>query len=125
MTRRRIHLIFESLTNIYLNNAVPFWDGSKRINMEVKERTHAFEIVKSIIGKSEDLLSTDYVHYFIISTPKTHCWVCRISSTDGVNTISFPVDGYKGEANVELKTIDEISNYSDYIISAFNTALTF
>lgn len=125
MTRRKMYLTFENLTNIYLNNAVPFWDGSKRINMKVKERTDAFEIVKGIIGKSENLLSIDYGHYFIISTLKIHYWVCRIVCTNGVNTISFPIDGYKGEANVNFNNIDEIKYYSNYIIKAFNTAISF
>ena len=93
--------------------------------MEAKKKTDAFEIVKNIVGKSYDLVCNNYGHYLIISTSKTPYWICRINSTNGVYTISFPVNRYSGEASASFNEIDEISNYSKYIIDAFNTAITF
>lgn len=93
--------------------------------MEINKKSDAFEIVKRIVGENQQILCDDYGSYIIISTSNKPYWICRIYSNNGVNTISFPIDQYKGEANVCFNKIDEISNYSNYIISAFNTAVTF
>ena len=93
--------------------------------MESNESTEALRIVKSILKVKGEISCTDYGRYFIISTKKKICWICRVCLDNSMNTMCFPVDNYNGEACVQLKTLGDIYNYSKYITEAYNKAITF
>lgn len=93
--------------------------------MESNESTEALKIVKSILEVKGEISCINYGRYFIISTKKKTCWICRVYLDNGMTTMCFPVDNYNGEACVQLKSLDDIYCYSKYITEAYNKAITF
>ena len=85
----------------------------------------AYNIVRSILRKDVDVARvsyTDYKTYFVISVDKSWKWVCRFYFNWKMY-ISFPLEEGKGDEKIEIKSIDEIFNYSDKLLDVLKNRI--
>lgn len=90
-----------------------------------EEELEAYMLIKSILGKvipAEKIIYEDFKSYFVISILKRTYWVCRLHFGLRKKSIGFPLEGYQGEKTFEIKTIEEISNYSEHLIKSYENA---
>lgn len=90
-----------------------------------KEELEAYMLVKSILGKvfpAEKIIYEDFKSYFVISILKRTYWVCRLHFGNRKKSIGFPIEGYQGEKTFEIKNIEEISNYAEHLMAAYENA---
>lgn len=90
-----------------------------------EEELEAYMLIRSILGKvapSEKIVYDDFKSYFVISVLRRPYWVCRLHFGYRKKSIGFPLDEYKGEQTFEIKTIEEISNYSEHLMKAYENA---
>lgn len=89
------------------------------------EEIEAYNIIRGIIGKdipASKVEYKDYKSYFVISVYKHYYWICRLRFGSRKKTISFPVEDYKGEKSVEIKSLDDIFKYTEHFYEALKTA---
>lgn len=92
-----------------------------------EEELEAYNIIKGILSKiipSENVIYEDFKSYFVISILKRQYWICRLHFGVRKKTIGFPLEGYTGEKFFEIKSLDEISNYTEHIIAAYKNVET-
>lgn len=91
-----------------------------------QQEIDAYNIVRSILRKDVDvsrLAYTDYKTYFVVVVDKPSKWICRFYF-NWKTYISFPlIDEGKGEEKIEIKSIDDIFNYSDKLIEILKARL--
>ena len=90
-----------------------------------EEELEAYNIIRSILRKNIDankIMYKDFKSYFVISAYEQIRWVCRLHFGYRKKSIGFPVEDYKGERMVEIKSIDDIFNYSDLLLESLETA---
>lgn len=80
-----------------------------------------YNIVRSILRKDVNasrLFYTDYKSYFVVWVDKPYLWICRFFFSQRMTMMSFPlIEQGKGEEKIEIKSVDEIFNYSDKLIN--------
>lgn len=89
------------------------------------EEIEAYNIIRGIIGKeipASKVEYKDYKSYFVISVYKHYYWICRLRFGSRKKTISFPLEDYKGEKSVEIKSLDDIFKYTEHFYEALKTA---
>ena len=89
------------------------------------EELEAYNIIRGILRKNIDvnkIMYKDYKSYFVVSAYEQIRWVCRLHFGYRKKSLGFPVEDYKGEKTVEIKSIDDIFNYSDLLVESLDTA---
>lgn len=89
------------------------------------EEIEAYNIIKCILRKNieiDNIMFKDFKSYFVISVYKQIHWICRLKFGYRKKTISFPIEGYKGEKSIEIKSLDDIFNYDILLYEALETA---
>lgn len=92
-----------------------------------EEELEAYNIIRGILSKAvpaSKITYTDYKSYFVVSILNKTYWICRLHFGYRKKTLGFPLDGYTGEKLIEIKSLDEIANYSDELIKAWENAKT-
>lgn len=90
-----------------------------------EEELEGFKIIKSVLSKvvpEKKIIYTDLKSYFIVSVLKKAYWICRLHLGTQKKYIGFPEDGYTGEKFVEIKSVNEIPNYTELILKAYENA---
>lgn len=90
-----------------------------------KEKIKAYIVISGILRKNIDadkIIYKDFKNYFIISAYEQIRWMCRLHFEYGKKSIVFPIKDYKGEIMIEIKSIDDIFNYSDLLLESLETA---
>ncbi|MCL2073669.1 MAG: type I restriction endonuclease [Marinilabiliaceae bacterium] len=85
-----------------------------------QEHIDGFNIVRRILEKEVDasrIIYTNYKTVFVVSIDKSWKWICRFYFKK-YKYIAFPIDGK--EKRFEIKTLDDISNFSDKLFAAMN-----
>ncbi len=91
-----------------------------------QEELDAYNIVRSILRKEVDVARityTDYKTYFVVGIDgKSWQWICRLYLKK-YKYISFQTETGKGEDKIEIKSLDEIFNYSDRLVQSLKAVL--
>lgn len=90
-----------------------------------EEELEAYNLIKNILSNvapADKIVYDDFKSYLVVSVLRRPYWVCRLHFGYKKKSIGFPIEGYKGEKQVEIKAIEDISNYSDYLIKAYENA---
>ena len=92
-----------------------------------KEQLEAYNIIKNILknlANENEIMYINYKSYFVVSIRTKVYWICRLHFNSSRKTIGFPIDGYKGEKQIEIKSLDEIHQYSKLFNDAYRNAIT-
>ena len=92
-----------------------------------EEELEAYHIIKGILSSvtpAKSILYTDFKSYFVVHLLTRVYWVCRLHFGYRKKSIGFPLEGYTGEKTFEIKSLDEIHDYKEEILKAYNNAVT-
>jgi hypothetical protein len=86
-----------------------------------QEELDAYNIVRSILRKEVDvsrITYKDYKSYFVVNIEGSMWkWICRLYLKAN-KYISFPHESGTGEDKFEIKSLDEVFNYSDRLVES-------
>lgn len=92
-----------------------------------QEEIDAYNIVRSILRKNIDATKIEYKDcksYFSIYIQNRKHWICRFYFGSYRKSIYLPQDDYSNQVKLEIKSIDEIFNYTEHLEKALEMALS-
>lgn len=91
-----------------------------------KESLDVYNIITGIldaVSLGDEIKCTDCKEYFVVHITTEIYWICRVRFTEEDKSITFPINGYEGEKTISISSIDELTEYANEFISAYNNAV--
>ena len=92
-----------------------------------QEELDAYNIVRSILRKNIDVSKIEYKDfktYFCVYVKNSSHWICRFYFGNYRKSLCLPQDGYSSNVKLEIKSLEDIFNYSEHLETALEMALS-